>query len=215
MRFLCISDIHGNADALEAVLAEASDRGFDQLLVCGDLCFPGPRPLDVWKLLVSHRAVCVQGVSDRAVALIDPNNLSATDERERERLERLRQVHAELGEIIVTRMRLLPPIAQLPLESGHTLVLVHGCPMDPTESLSEDMSDDELLALLGDQPGDLVVCGGSHVVFDRSVEDVRIVNVGSVGEAPGGGYADATIIHSTPTGIHVEQFVVQLPAPAA
>ncbi len=213
MRFLCVSDIHGYADAFEAVLAEASARGFDQLLVCGDLCFPGPRPLDVWKLLVSHRAVCVQGLTDQAVALLDPNNLSASDDNGRLRLERLRQVHSELGEIIVTRLRLLPPIAQLPLESGHTLILVHGCPTDPTESLSPDMTDDELLAALGDQPGDLVVCGGSHVPFDRSVEDVRIVNVGSVGEAPGGGYADATIIHSTATGVHVEQFVVELAPP--
>lgn len=212
MRFLCISDIHGHADALEAVLAEANERGFDQLLVCGDLCFPGPRPLDVWKLLVSHKAVCVQGLTDRAVALLDPNTLNPSDERQRDRLERLRSVHAELGEIIVTRLRLLPPIAQLPLESGHTLIMVHGCPSDPSESLSPDMSDEELLAALGDHPGDLVICGGSHQPFDRSVEDVRIVNVGSVGEAPGGGYADATIIHTTATGIHVEQFVVPLNA---
>ncbi|MDX2051439.1 MAG: metallophosphoesterase family protein [Polyangiaceae bacterium] len=212
MRFLCISDIHGHADALEAVLAEANERGFDQLLVCGDLCFPGPRPLDVWKLLVSHKAVCVQGLTDRAVALLDPNTLNPSDERQRDRLERLRSVHAELGEIIVTRLRLLPPIAQLPLESGHTLIMVHGCPSDPSESLSPDMSDEELLAALGDHPFDLVICGGSHQPFDRSVEDVRIVNVGSVGEAPGGGYADATIIHTTATGIHVEQFVVPLNA---
>jgi predicted phosphodiesterase len=47
MRFLCVSDIHGHARALEAVLKEASDYGFDQLLACGDLCFPGPDPLDV------------------------------------------------------------------------------------------------------------------------------------------------------------------------
>ena len=57
-----------------------------------------------------------------------------------------------------------------------------------------DRLDEEMLALLGDEPGDIIVCGGSHVPFDRSVADVRIVNVGSVGEAPTGDHAAATII---------------------
>ena len=56
MRFLCVSDIHGHAHALRAVLEYASGLGFDQLIACGDHLFPGPAPLDVWKLLVEHRA---------------------------------------------------------------------------------------------------------------------------------------------------------------
>ena len=47
MRFLCVSDIHGHAAALRAVLREAEGYGFDQLIACGDLCFPGPEPLEV------------------------------------------------------------------------------------------------------------------------------------------------------------------------
>jgi predicted phosphodiesterase len=210
LRFLCISDIHGNAEALKAVLAAGAERGFDQLLVCGDLCFPGPAPLEVWKLLVEHKAVCTQGVSDRAVAVVDPAKLEAANATARVRVERLRQIHAELGKIIVTRLGLLPPFARLPLESGHSLLLVHGSPRDPTEALSFEMSEEELLAGLGDEPGDLVVCGASHVPFDRSVTDTRIVNVGSVGEAPGGTHADATLIRSSPTEFTVEQFAVPL-----
>src|SRR4051812_35236879 len=48
MRLLCISDIHGHADALSAVLAATDARGFSRLLVAGDLCFPGPAPLETW-----------------------------------------------------------------------------------------------------------------------------------------------------------------------
>jgi predicted phosphodiesterase len=77
------------------------------------------------------------------------------------------------------------------------------------------MSDEELLALLGDEPGDIIVCGGSHVPFDRSVADVRIVNVGSVGEAPAGDHASAAIITTSQLGISVEMLAVPLPAPAA
>src|SRR5262245_19658629 len=67
VRILCISDIHGNADALAAVLATAERRGYDKLLCAGDLCFPGPKPLDTWRRLVQAGAVCVQGVGDRAL----------------------------------------------------------------------------------------------------------------------------------------------------
>ena len=66
----------------------------------------------------------------------------------------------------------------MPIESGHTLLVVHGSPADPTEPFDINMSEDELIALLGDEPGDIIVCGGSHVPFDRTVADVRIVNVG-------------------------------------
>ncbi|HMJ11390.1 MAG TPA: metallophosphoesterase family protein, partial [Polyangiaceae bacterium] len=85
MRFLCLSDIHGHARALDAVLQDAEIRGYDQLIVCGDLCFPGPDPLGVWKTLVARRALCVQGLGDKALARIDPVKLSATTELERKR----------------------------------------------------------------------------------------------------------------------------------
>jgi predicted phosphodiesterase len=210
MRFLCVSDIHGQLAALQAVIAEADGHGWDQLIACGDLCFPGPDPLGVWKLLVSRRALCVQGIGDRALSQVDPSKLSATSEIERARIERLRQVKHELGEIIVTRIGQLPQTASLPIESGHTLLIVHGSPLDPSEPFTIDMSDDELVALLGDEPGDIVVCGGSHVPFDRAVADVRIVNVGSVGEAPGGGHAHFTIITTSALGLSVQQHVVPL-----
>jgi predicted phosphodiesterase len=210
MRFLGVSDIHGHARALDAVIEEANAHGFDQLVACGDLVFPGPDPLPVWKTLIKHRALCVQGMSDRALASIDPARLSATSEHERERIERFRQVQAELGELIIARLGKLPLLARLPLESGHTLLVVHGSPADPSEPFSMEMTDDEMIALLGDEPGDIIVCGGSHVPFERNVADVQIVNVGSVGEAPGGNHAYAAIVTSTPLGNGVTPLVVTL-----
>jgi predicted phosphodiesterase len=72
------------------------------------------------------------------------------------------------------------------------------------------MSDDEIMALLGDEPADIVVCGGSHVPFERDVADVRIVNVGSVGEAPEGGVAHGAIIASSQTGFAVRMLTATL-----
>jgi len=189
---LCVSDIHGHADALAAVLATAERRGYTQLLVAGDLCFPGPKPLETWRRLTQAKAVCVQGVSDRALATLDIHNVRPRSEHERARLDRLAQTRTELGELILARLARLAPTFRLPLEDGGELVLVHGSPADPMEPISHDMTDEEVLSLLGDDPADVVICGGSHVPFDRMVGGVRIINVGSVGEAPCSVLSEAT-----------------------
>src|SRR5262245_59124853 len=71
MRFLSLSDIPGHAEALSAVLATAERRGYTRVLVAGDICFPGPEPLRTWRRLSQLHAVCVQGVGDRALAMVD------------------------------------------------------------------------------------------------------------------------------------------------
>src|SRR5580704_6819523 len=223
MRLLCISDIHGHLDALAAILATAERRSFHKLLVAGDVVFPGPQPLETWRRLMAAGAVLVQGVSDKALATLDPDELSPRSEHERARLERMGEVQDELGELILERLKRLPTHVRIPLEDGRELLLVHGSPTDPAEAITHDMSDDEVDALLGDDPADIVVCGMSHVPFDRTVVDVRIINVGSVGEAPGVGvrsgaahrFAHATWIESLPSGVTIEQITVPLGAEPA
>jgi predicted phosphodiesterase len=210
MRFLCVSDIHGHAAALRRVLDDAQSREFHQLVVCGDSLFPGPAPLETWKLLIERRALCVQGLSDRALFEVNPSKLKATNPDEQARIERLREVQRELGELIIARLGKLPTSARLPLENGQEAVIVHGSPVDPTEPMCSDMEDSELRALMGDDPADLVICGASHVPFGRVVGDVKIVSVGSVGESPATGYAHATIIDSSAAGLVIEQFDVEL-----
>ena len=209
MRFLCISDIQGDAEALQDVLVEAERRGgFDRVLVAGDLCFPGPGPLATWRLLMAVQATFVPGLTDRALATLDLGKVVAQTLHERAQLERLAAVREELGELIVTRLARAAPIVRIPLPNADELVLVHGSPADPTEGMAHDMTDEELIALLGDDPADVVVCGATHVPFDRQVAGVRIVNVGSVGEAPGRLHAHGTLIEVVATGYEVDQFVV-------
>ncbi|MFO0677737.1 MAG: metallophosphoesterase family protein [Polyangiaceae bacterium] len=233
MILLCVSDIHGRLDALAAILATAERRNFHKLLVAGDLLFPGPQPLETWKRLTAAGAILVQGVTDKAIATLDITDLHPTGEHEKRMLDRMGDVQDELGDLILERLRRLPTHHRMNLEDGRELVLVHGSPADPSEAITHDMSDEEVITLLGDDPADVVVCGMSHVPFDRVVGDVRIINVGSVGEAPDGlppagegtvrepKVAHATWIESTASGIHVEQIVVPLgtkvvltPAPA-
>lgn len=214
MRLLCLADIQGNADALAAVLANAERQGFDRVLVAGDLCYPGPAPLGVWKLLMSVNATFVPGLTDRALATLDLGKVAASTPHERERLERLRATREELGELILARLSRAAQLVRIALPNADELVLVHGSPSDPTEGMSHDMSDAELSALLGDDPADVVVCGLTHVPFERQVMGVRIINAGSVGEAPGGTHAQGMLVHVSTTGYEVEPLSVPLPSAA-
>jgi predicted phosphodiesterase len=231
VRFLCLSDIHGHARALSAVLATAERRGYGRVLVAGDICFPGPEPLATWRRLKQLRALCVQGVGDRAIATVDTTVLRPRDDFERARLRRLHEVREELGDEILVRLAKLPQLARHALGAGLQLTLVHGSPVDPLEPMTHDMDDATIAHLLGDDPATLVLCGGSHVPFDRIVkrpnasetvpEHTRVINLGSVGEAPrldeedqvvvaGPRFAHATFVETTDDGIEVEQFVVPL-----
>jgi predicted phosphodiesterase len=213
MLLLCVSDVHGDLDALRAVLATAERRSFHKLLVAGDIVFPGPEPLETWRRLNAAGALLVQGLTDRAVATLDPDALRPRSEHERERLDKMRETRESLGQLILQRLRRLPTHHRITLEDGGELLLVHGSPVDPAEAMTHDMTDEELNAHIGDDPADVVVCGASHVPFERVVGGVRIVNVGSVGDAPNSGgprYAHATWIESTPRGVFVEQITVPL-----
>ena len=191
-------------------------RGVDRVLVAGDLCFPGPEPLATWHLLLRANALCTQGATDRAISTLDLERVVALRPDDAGRLSQVRAVRAALGELIVARLARLPPTLRFPLPDGGELVLVHGSPADPLEPFTHDMSDDEVRALIGDDPADIIVCGGSHVPFDREVAGVRVIGVGSVGDAPRAEgspnqHAHATILEIGSEGItSVEQTDVKL-----
>ena len=212
MRFLCISDIHGHLGALRAVLATAERRGYQKLLVAGDLCFPGPEPLETFRTLQREQAICVQGVTDKALASMDAARLEelASDPVQKAMARKFLEAQKAIGELVVERLRRLPTHHRIKLEDGRELLLVHGSPEDPTEPMSHDLDDDEILALVGDDPADVIVCGMSHTPFVREVSDITVINVGSVGEAPGGGVAHATFIESSAQGIIIDPISVPL-----
>ena len=212
MRLLCISDVHGELGALRAVLATAERRGYHKVLVAGDLCFPGPEPLETWRVLTRAQAICVQGVTDKALATIDQARLeeAAVDATHRAMARRFIEARRAVGELVLERLRRMPTHHRLPLDDGSELLLVHGSPDDPTEPISHDLDDEEIQALIGDDPADIVVCGMSHTPFIREVAGVKIVNVGSVGDAPGGGVAHATFIETTASGVQIDQIAVPL-----
>lgn len=205
-----LSDIHGNLEALEAVLAELDKRGAHDVYVAGDLLLGGDDALEVWRRLQQIEARCVRGTSDTALVHIDPSALAPSTEHERERAELFTKTRASIGDLVVEQLRRLPETIRIPLIDGSEIVLVHGSPVDPSIEITHDMSEDEMYALIGDDPADIVVCGGSHVAFEGRAGDVYVVNVGSVGAHPGGErIADFTVMIPGMDGTGVEQAHVE------
>ena len=66
MRVAALADVHGNAVALEAALAELEREQPDLIVSCGDLTW-GPLPLETVTLLEPwrERVLCVRGNSER------------------------------------------------------------------------------------------------------------------------------------------------------
>jgi len=200
-----ISDVHGNLAALEAVLGELERRAVRRIYVAGDLVTEGEQPLEVWRKLQGIGATCVRGVSDTALTSIDPRDLQPSSEQEAQKLEAFIRTRTELGELVLEQIRRLPLNLRLPLLNGGELIMVHGSPRDALTEMSDDLSDEELTQLWDDDPAEIVACGGTHVPFQRALEEVHIVNVGSVGLAPEGRTAHYTVLTPNASGSTIEQ----------
>lgn len=189
-----LSDVHGNLTALEVVLAELERLDVKRLYVAGDLLLGGDEPLGVWQRLQALGATCTRGPSDMALGSVDPGSLVPIDDEQRRQARLFADTRAAIGDIVAERLRRLPEQHRIPLVDGREVLMVHGSPADMNHEISHDLSDDEILALLNDDPADIVVCGSTHVPFQRTVAEYHIVNVGSVGAAPEGQIAHYTVL---------------------
>lgn len=210
-----VGDLHGNLDALEAVLVEMRARGIDKLVVVGDLLLPTPegawpaaRPREVWFRLQEVGAKLVRGVSDTALYTVRPEALAPRDDAERRATARFLDTRRAVGDFVLARIAQLPERHRMPLPDGSEIVAVHGAPSDPTQEMSHDLDDAELMALVGDDPADFVICAGTHVPYLREIGEVRVINVGSAGAAPEGRVAHVTLLTATPETTSFEQISV-------
>jgi len=103
-----VSDVHGNLEALEAVLAELSRHDAKSVFVAGDLLLGGSEPLAVWRKLQAISARCVCGPSDLALARVDPRTLKPQDDAEREKVQTFVDTQRALGELVQKQLGQLP-----------------------------------------------------------------------------------------------------------
>jgi predicted phosphodiesterase len=205
----CFSDVHGNLPALKAVLAACRERGVTDIFVAGDLLLGGAEPLEVWQELQRAHARCVRGPSDLALGTVDAATLRSTSVEEAERAQGFGRTQRAVGDLVRRRLVELPDRIRVPMIDGRELLVVHGSPADPFEGIDHDLDDEAVLAMIGGDPADIVVCGATHVPYQRTVQDVHVVNVGSVGQAPGGSVAHYTIISPGYAGAEIEQNFVE------
>lgn len=165
MRVAALCDIHGNLPALEAVVPELD---VDLVVVGGDVA-SGPFPAETLELVRSLPvpARFVRGNADRVLDLegiAEPN-----------RSARL-WVADRLGEENLRFLRELPLDAVI--DGVH---FCHGAPASDTAPITRLTSEERLRSLLVGVEERVVVCGHTHIQFDRTVNGMRVVNAGSVG----------------------------------
>ncbi len=79
-----------------------------------------------------------------------------------------------------------PKTLRLDIDGMGCVLFCHGTPRDENEIFSRLTSDDRLRSIFDGVGADVVVCGHTHMQFDRTVGAIRIVNAGSVGMPFGG-----------------------------
>lgn len=127
MRYLILSDVHGNREALETVLRDAKEKhgGYNHILCCGDLCDYGPDSNYVIDWARANLAAVIRGNHDRVCAGLD-----SLDEFTDLAQESARWTMEHLTPDNRTYLRELP---LGPMLVERCLVLVHGSPRDEDE----------------------------------------------------------------------------------
>jgi putative phosphoesterase len=175
-RLAAIYDIHGNLPALEAVLAEIDRDAVDLIVVGGDVA-AGPMPGAVIERLrlLGDRARFVRGNADRMmVSAYDeaavPGAPPAVDWAAGQLRSADRDFLASFQENVV-----------VDIAGVGSVRFCHGSPRSDEEILTSLTSDARLAPILSDVTEPIVVCGHTHIQFDRTFERWRVLNAGSVG----------------------------------
>ncbi|HYE88457.1 MAG TPA: metallophosphoesterase family protein [Vicinamibacterales bacterium] len=180
MPLAVLYDIHGNLPALEAVLDEARLAGADEIVVGGDV-FPGPMANQCLDLLrATSLPVCfIRGNGDREVLAARAGAMSPEiPEQFRPAIQwNADQLRAQDVEII----RSWPLTLQRSVERVGDVLFCHATPRNDTEIFTTATAEAKLLPIFDTLDVDLVVCGHTHIQFDRVIGRTRVVNAGSVG----------------------------------
>ena len=176
MRVAVISDIHGNVPALRAVLADIDGENVDLVVCCGDIV-AGPLSSETVEILrgMGGRLRSVRGNADREVVALYDGHGSA------DLPEHVRWSADELSEDQRDWLDALPETLRLEIDGLGQVLFCHGTPRRDDEIVVETTPDGHLREVLSDVTEPVVVCGNTHMQFDRNIGSHRVVNVGSVG----------------------------------
>lgn len=183
MRVAAIYDIHANLPALEAALADIRSLGVDYLVVGGDV-LPGPMPVESLELLsgLDVPASFILGNGDREVLAlfngIETDWYRSTREAWREPVRwTAEQLGPEHGRLIES----WPQSCRIDVAGLGGVHFCHATPRNDTDCFTRETPEDVLLPRFAGVEDPVVICGHTHMQFDRRVGPARVVNAGSVG----------------------------------
>ena len=188
MRVALFSDVHGNAVAFDAMLADLQEREADHVVCLGDHAQGGPQPAECLERLRSLGCPAVMGNSDHFLLTLDPGEEEVTEAR----LETARWSRAQLPGDLVEFHEAFAPTVRLDLGDGLSLLAFHASPRSRDEILGPWISEEEWREAF-DGHGETVFAGGhTHLQWARRLGRSYYVNPGSVGLAYDHHQDDAT-----------------------
>lgn len=181
MRIAVLADVHGNLPALEAVLDEVDDVRVDRIVLLGDIA-GGPMPAQTLDLLASlgDSAVWVHGNGERELVAGLDGEVPAgpAGDTVAACVPLLEQRHRAL-------MADLPMTVTIDVDGLGPTLFCHATPRRDDEFILVDSPMQRWEQVLQGVAEQVVVCGHTHMPFDRLVNQRRVVNPGSVGMAYG------------------------------
>ena len=165
MRYLILSDIHSNIDALDAVLADARDLAADSVLVLGDLVGYGADPeLVVQKVRDLAPLAIVRGNHDKVVAGVESDD----------GFNPLAKTSAALTRRMLSQASLdyLAALPKGPIQVDATIEICHGSPFDEDWYIHQEMDVVEAVAA-SERP--VCLFGHTHITYAaRSMGDGEV-----------------------------------------
>jgi predicted phosphodiesterase len=187
MRVAALYDIHGNLPALEAVLDEIKQLNVDLAVIGGD-AVSGPMPRETLQRLMGLE-IPVQFLYGNGETAILTEMAGEEPAGVPERFRHVvrwtaQQLQPEYGPVLAG----WPATLRLALPELGEILFCHATPRNEHEIFTRLTPEESLLPVFEGVGAGLVVCGHTHMQFDRRVGPVRVVNAGSVGApygAPG------------------------------
>jgi predicted phosphodiesterase len=186
MRIAALYDIHANLPALESVLLEVAQIGVDRILVGGDVV-PGPMPRETIGRLLTLNIPCdfIRGNGESAVIEeMAGKPASGVPEQHRPILQwTAQQLEPEYG----IQLSKWPPILHIQHRDLGEILFCHATPRNATDIFTRNTPEERILSTaFSNVNASIIVCGHTHMQFDRRVGKFRVVNAGSVGMPFGG-----------------------------
>lgn len=181
MTIAALYDIHGNLPALEAVLAEVRRAGVSAVVIGGDVV-PGPMPRECLAVLrgLDLPVQFIRGNGDRVVMAA-----RAGDDVSGEVPEAFRDVIRwsadQIDSATAGWMASWPQTLVLDGAGFGEVLFCHASPRNDLDVFTGRTPVERLRPLFDEVRAPVVVCGHTHMQFDRMVGNTRVVNAGSVG----------------------------------